>query len=145
MTAVVKIPSNDTGLSYAEEDSPGVLPVTPVWYPLEPNSYSDFGGSLKTIARNPINASRQRSKGVITDLDAQGGFESDVTLENLKDILQGFFLADLRYKDKLTVTSVSGSGLLSPPRRRPASAPSLLPAAKVTGGRLTASDAPIAR
>lgn len=105
----IVVPSNGTGLAIAEEviGTPGELPVTPIWKPMEPNTYADFGGETKLTPRNPITSTRQRQKGVVTDLDAAGGFNTDFVTEGLTDVLQGFLFADWRKKTNAVPTAVT--------------------------------------
>ena len=111
MPEEVKIDSNVTGLRYAEEVSPKVLPATPEWIALDPNEYPEgFGGELTLLSRRPISEDRQEKKGVTVDLDVSGGFSADLTMTNLSDLFQGFFLADFRDKDDTTVATVDGAG-----------------------------------
>lgn len=109
MPLVQKIDSNIIRLAYAEETSPNVLPNDPLWKVLEPNALSNFGSTLTTISRNPLNPSRQRKKGVISDRDATGSFPIDMTQTNLQDILQGFLFADVRSKHRTISTAVAQS------------------------------------
>ncbi len=98
MAAVNKINSNVTEAAYAEELTIKTLPGTPIWRPLDVNSYSDFGGSISKVSRMPFRTDRQRRKGSTTDLDAAGSINHDLVQAGLQDILQGFFFADLRPK-----------------------------------------------
>lgn len=93
-----KLDSNATGLQYTEEECPSQLYSNPVWFNLYPNSYSDFGGQISTIVSNPISQSRQRRKGVTSDLEASGGFNQDLAFGSSRRLLQGFFFADTREK-----------------------------------------------
>lgn len=98
MAQVNKIDSNVTGLAFAWEDSANILPGTPVWIPLEPNSYNGFGAQLSRLNRELLTQDRQRKKGVVSDLDASGGFAHDLTQKGLAEIMQGFLFANFRPK-----------------------------------------------
>lgn len=93
-----KIDSNDTGLRYAVEECLKQLPENVVWHAQEPNSYGDFGATITTVARNPINPSRQRKKGVVTDKEASASFTTDFTNGNHIDLMQGFMFAAARQR-----------------------------------------------
>lgn len=110
-----KIDSNDTGLRFAIEKCLRELPTLaddgadPIWYPLEPNSYGDMGASITTVARNPINPSRQRQKGVVTDLEASASFQTDLTARNHLYFLQSYMFAQAR--EKPTTAPLNGAAV----------------------------------
>lgn len=110
MTTAATIDSNVTELAWAEETSFKTLPGTPIWRPAEPNQYGDLGGSITTVAREPIASDRQRRKPVIVDLDATVDYETDVTQNNIADQLQGYLFANYRKKiENTSVTAVDGT------------------------------------
>jgi hypothetical protein len=107
---IVKQDSGRVGLRYEWEKCAKVLPDVVVWKPCEPNSFSDFGSQITTVARAPISAGRQRKKGVPTDMDASGGFNQDVTTGGSSvDLLQGFFFANIR--QKMTTIPMNGEAV----------------------------------
>lgn len=110
MGAAIKQDSNGTGVRFAVESTLGVLPGSPVWNPVEPNSYKDFGAEEKTVARQPINRNRQRKKGVTVDRDVSFGLQVDATDEALQALLPLVMLAAFRTKDELAVADVDGTG-----------------------------------
>ncbi|MCK5016806.1 MAG: hypothetical protein KAS32_07000 [Candidatus Peribacteraceae bacterium] len=116
MAAVNKINSNDVSIAYAEEESIKTLPGTPVWYGLQPNTISDFGGNITKVGRDFITDDRQMRKGETTDLEAAGSMNHDLVQTGLQRLMQGFMYADFRYKpetggmgDVGVITSIGAS------------------------------------
>ena len=112
------LPSNGTGLHMALEVAPGVLPSedvvpgTNVWLQLEPNSYDGFGTELELVSRQPLSSDRQPRKGVVVGGDTTGGFENDLTFTAaMKELLSGFFFANIRKKANADGTAVTGTGV----------------------------------
>lgn len=85
-----RVTTNSLALAAARESSLGTLPGSPVWRLLEPNTINQFGTTITKVARNPISQSRQRRKGIITDLDSAVEFEADLTLSVFRDYMEGF-------------------------------------------------------
>ena len=109
------IDSNSTQAYYGEETTLGTQSPGP-FFPLEPNSYSDWGVDTKTVQRSTLNISRQQAKGTITEQDVAAGFASDYTQNNLFRLLQGFFFADVLEKPDSqpmngAATAVSSAGV----------------------------------
>lgn len=94
MPTPTTIDSNDVVMSFAEELTIGVLPVTPVWYQMEPNTVGDFGGDPSLVSRK-ILGSTKIQKGSIVGIDPKVSLNVDHTKNNLQRLLQGFFFADI--------------------------------------------------
>ena len=88
-----KVSTNTVSLAVAREDSLAVLPGSPKWKLLEPNSIGSYGATINTVSRNPISKDRQRKKGTITDLDSAVEFEADLTMEHVTTFLAAFVFA----------------------------------------------------
>jgi len=91
--------TNNTGLQYAKETTPGVLPGSPDWKILEPNSISDLGATVETESRNPISKLRQRRKGTVTGVDASLGYDADLTMDVMHDFAEAFLYTTITNDD----------------------------------------------
>jgi hypothetical protein len=85
---------NRTGLFMALELTPGQLPDQPVWKEREPNSYADFGGNFAMTTRRQITHDRQHTKGDVSDNNPTGGWNEDLTPNNMQELMEGFLYAD---------------------------------------------------
>lgn len=88
--------ANLVGFFKTREVTLGQTPANATWQTREPNSFDDFGGDYTKVARKPFSPSRQRKKGSTTDLDADGGYNEDLTQNNMQGELEEFFFAALR-------------------------------------------------
>ena len=105
-----RVKSNEVALAYTIEQSLGVLPGSPVWKSLQPNSLGSFGASISTTAREPISKNRQREKGSVTDLDSAVEFEADLTLDSFIDMAESFAFASANGGAVFSPTAITATG-----------------------------------
>lgn len=89
--ALVK--TNEISIAAAAEASLGVLPGSPTYFLLEPNTINSFGKTITKTARNPISRLRQRRKGTITDQDSGVELEADLTGDHFQIFAESFVFA----------------------------------------------------
>lgn len=89
-----RVLTNNTSLQVAVEESVGVLPASPDWELLEPNSIGTYGATITTVAREPISRNRQRRKGTIVDLESAVDFEADLIVSHFDAFIEGFIFAN---------------------------------------------------
>lgn len=102
--------SNNVGLFRTREDSIRTRNANPSFYTREPNGFDDLGGEYSKVARKPFNPSRQRKKGSVVDMDAGGGWNEDLTQNNMLEIVESFCFAAARRKGRsVNVAAVAAS------------------------------------
>lgn len=109
-----RVTTNSTALSVTTEATPGVLPGSPVWDQLEPNSIGAFGVTISKGERSPISKARQRRKGVVTDADATVEFDGDLTLSHLRRFAEGFAFARAIGADVFRPSAATSGGYTVP-------------------------------
>lgn len=109
-----RVTTNSTTINVTREASLGVLPATPAWYELEPNSINQFGTTIAKTERSPISRARARRKGVVTDLDSAVEMEADVTLEMLRYFVEGFLFSRAVSGDVYAPTAAVSGGYSVP-------------------------------
>jgi hypothetical protein len=110
MTLQRALEANLTNVRFAIEASEGVLPGSPEWVLLEPNTEPSFGAELTTVERNPIDDDRMSDPGSIVDKNPGWSIEQDFTLDNQMVPLQAFMLAALSgHLQHKAITNVDGT------------------------------------
>lgn len=109
-----RVITNGTTLSFAREASLGVLPGSPQWYELEPNSINSFGTTISKEARSPISQARARRKGVVTDLDSAVEIEADLTLSHLRLFAESFMFSRAVGADAYLTSAATATGYTVP-------------------------------
>ncbi len=102
--------TNKTILSFAVEQSIGVLPGTPSFTEIEWNDLTTFGATISSVTRDPINQDRMQKKGAISDLDSAVEFQTDLTLSSFNNFAQGFFYRAWEAQTTAVPTSVAAAG-----------------------------------
>lgn len=109
-----RVQTNTISESYAREATPGVLPGTPDWRQLEPNTIGNFGSDFKTLARTPITKSRQNRQGAVSDVDSAVEIDADLTMSSFFDFLESFAYAVAVGPDRYNPTASTATGFTVP-------------------------------
>ena len=109
---MARVLTNNVSLQYTIETSIGVLPGSPLWFLLEPNTISAYGASITTVSRRPIAIQRGRKKGTVVNLESAVEFEADLTMQSFEDFSEGFVFAEFA---NVEFKLQDGTGTIPPP------------------------------
>lgn len=106
---------NSTQLSLAAESSFAVLPGSPLWRKQQPNGGIKFANVIKKVAREPISATRQDSKGIVVGLDFLPEWDEDLTLDVIREKFGPFLMTEpVNENLRFTGVAVDATGFVIP-------------------------------
>jgi hypothetical protein len=107
--------TNFISIALAKETSFDVLPGSPIWKTQQPNGGIKFGNTIKTVPREPIESTRQDSKGILVGLDAAVEWDEDLTGQVLSDRAEALLLSEAVNSNlHFEGISVNGTGFIIP-------------------------------
>jgi hypothetical protein len=84
------VPTNNVELIAAVEETPGVLPASPLWQQIQPSSIDKMASDLTTVTRDTISKNRQLEKGAVVDKNSGSEFGAELTMDFALQFLEGF-------------------------------------------------------
>lgn len=109
-----RVITNGMTLGFAREATLGVLPATPAWFQVEPNTINSFGTTTSKTSRSPISRARARRKGSVTDLDSAVEVEADLTLSHIRFFAESFLLSRAVGGDAFLPSAAVAAGFTIP-------------------------------
>lgn len=106
--------TSNVGIQMARESALGVLPGSPLWLKLQPNTIGRLGASMTSVSRQPISRDRLEYKGDIVDLESGVEIEADTTMDLMFEFIEAFMMADFvgprLYLGETAPTAVTATG-----------------------------------
>lgn len=91
---VKSLPSSAADMILAREASIGVLPGSPQYFRLKPESYANNFGPTQTLLSRRVVSQRRRLRGDIVAEDVNAGFVSDLTITEIERLMPALFMAN---------------------------------------------------
>ena len=111
---MTRVQVEQISLAMVDETAVGVA-ATSGWQKLEPDNVTRFGAEVTLTARRPISVERQAEEGIVTNLEAGVGYETDLTMSSMSSFLDKFLYAQYSNWDLIfTAADVTTGGFTIP-------------------------------
>lgn len=107
--------TNFISIALAKETSFDVLPGSPTWKTRQPNGGIKYGNAIKTVPREPIESTRQDSKGILVGSDSSIEWDEDLTGQVLSDQMEALLMSEAVHSNlHFEGISVNSTGFIIP-------------------------------